>query len=284
MRAAPAADAGIVARLELARRLALDTGRQAEAFRRTADPAALAVSTKSLQDFVSAADRQSEETIRAALADAFPQDGFLGEETGGEPNADGFWVVDPIDGTANYIRGLRHWGVSIAFVRDGAVQLGCIYDAAGDRVYSALPGQGAFCGDRPVRVSGMADPTQALAIVGYSRRTPFEPYQALLARFHELGIEYRRLGSAALGLVRVADGIADLYYEAHLNSWDILAGALIAAEAGAYVAMPPLDRIIANGGAVAACTPGLAGTLDFLWEQLAESPVDGAQPKPTRLA
>lgn len=257
---------GIAARLHLACRLAGEVGREAEAFRRSADPATLAVSTKSLQDFVSAADRRAEETIRSELARVFPEDGFLGEETGGDTSAAGFWVVDPIDGTANYIRGLRHWGVSIAFVSGGAVRLGCVYDATSDGVYSAIAGRGAFCDGRPVRASTLSDPRRALAIVGYSRRTAFEAHQALLRRLHDLGMEYRRLGSAAVGLVQVADGIADLYWEAHLNGWDMLAGALIAAEAGADILMPTLDRAIVEGGPVAACAPGLWEDLGFLRE------------------
>lgn len=86
----------------------------------------------------------------------------------------------------------------------------------------------------------------------------------MLRNLHEQGFEYRRLGSAAIGLVRAADGVADLYYEAHLNSWDVLAGALIAAEAGARIWMPPLDRMLAQGGPVAASAPGLVDHLGFL--------------------
>lgn len=257
---------GIGARLDLARRLAIEVGREAEAFRRSADATALAVSTKGLQDFVSAADRHAEQTIRSALARAFPDDGFVGEETGGSGIPSGYWVVDPIDGTTNYLRGLRHWGVSIAFVHDGAVQLGCVYDCAGDRTYWAAAGGGAFCDGEPIRASGVADPHRALAIVGYSRRTSFAAHQAVLGRLHELGMEYRRLGSAAVGLVRVAAGTADLYWEAHLNGWDMLAGALIAAEAGAEVHMPPLGKAVLDGGPVVAYAPGLEGSLGFLRE------------------
>ena len=259
-----AGDAAIAARLDFARYLARSVGREANLFRNTAEPAALGVSAKGLQDFVTIADRRAEETIKAELSRAFPEDGFLGEETGGEPTQAGFWVVDPIDGTANYIRGLRHWGVSIAYVLDGQVRVGCIFDAASGNVYSASLGGGAFCESRPVRVSDRSDPTEALAIVGYSRRTSFDVYQSMLRDLYDIGIEYRRLGSAAIGLVRVADGIADLYVEAHLNSWDVLAGVLIAGEAGARVTMPPLSRMLAAGGAVAACAPGMAPHLGGL--------------------
>jgi myo-inositol-1(or 4)-monophosphatase len=260
------ADSGLAARCDLVRRLAIDVGREAEAFRQGADAETLGVATKGLQDFVTVADRRAEDRIRAELARAFPDDGFVGEETGGTGSSGGYWVVDPIDGTTNYLRGLRHWGVSIAFVRDGAVQVGCVYDAARDSVYSAIAGQGALRDGLSIRASAVSDPRQALAIVGYSRRTSFAEHQLLLGRLHEEGIEYRRLGSAALGLVRVAAGTADLYWEAHLNGWDMLAGALIAAEAGAEVLMLPVERAVAEGSPVAAYAPGLAASFAFLRE------------------
>jgi myo-inositol-1(or 4)-monophosphatase len=261
-----AADPAIVARLGFARDLARTVGREAEAFRRTADQASLSVSTKSLQDFVTIADRRAEESIRSALAQAFPDDGFLGEETGGTPTASGYWVVDPIDGTLNYIRGLRHWGVSIAFVREGEVRIGCVFDAASGNVYSAALGGGAFCEDEPVAASTRSEPSEALAIFGYSRRTSHEDFLATLSRLHDTGFEYRRLGAAAIGLVRVAAGVADLYYEAHVNCWDVLAGALIAREAGAAVEMPPLDVMLATGGPLVAYAPSLGSSMDFLRE------------------
>lgn len=174
------------------------------------------------------------------------------------------WIVDPIDGTSNYIRGLSHWGVSIAFVADGEIQIGAIFDAALDQVYSAARGGGAFREDMPVRVSKITDCREALAIVGYSRRTSFEEYQAVTRRLYEMGVDYRRIGSAALGLARVAAGVSDLYYERHLNAWDMLAGVLIAREAGAVVHIPPLDDLFAHGGQVVACGPGLHDRFAFL--------------------
>lgn len=241
-------------------------GREAMKFREGAGTSltALGVTSKGLQDFVSVADRRAEETIRQELSGAFPEDGFLGEETGGTSSTGGFWVVDPIDGTANYIRGLRHWGVSAAYVAGGAVRIGAVFDAANDRVYSATRGGGAFRDGVSISASGVSDPAQTLAIVGYSRRTGFDEYQAMTRRLHEMGIDYRRIGSAAVGLVRVADGIADLYYERHLNCWDVLAGALIAQEAGAVVSMPPLGEMLAKGGPAMACAPGLRETFAFL--------------------
>ncbi len=265
-------------RLSLAQDLARRVGRAAFEFRREAGREALKVSAKGLQDFVTVADKRAEATIRAELAVAFPQDDFLGEETGGRVTMDRCWVVDPIDGTSNYIRGLRHWGVSIAFVAEGEIQVGAIFDAAADQVYSAVRGGGAMRDGIPVRVSTVNDPSEALAIVGYSRRTSFEDYQTMTRRLHDMGVDYRLIGSAAIGLVRVADGVADLYYERHLNSWDMLAGVLIAREAGAIVHVPPLDELLAVGGQVVACAPGLAEQFAFLQSAPTRGPEGPRQP------
>lgn len=255
------ASVDLKARVRAAIDIARQVGREASAFR---DGGVLNVESKGLQDFVTIADRRAEETIRTSIARLFPGDGFMGEEGGAAPGEAGFWVVDPIDGTTNYIRGFRHWGVSMAYVADGAVHIGVIYDAAVDKIYSAVRGQGAFKDGKPIKASTVTEPTRAIAILGHSRRTDFAVYQAASQRLYDLGIDYRRMGAAAIGLVRVADGIADLYYEQHLNGWDMMAGALIAREAGAMVSMPSLDVSLSEGGPIIAGAVGLAAQLAFL--------------------
>ncbi len=257
-------DAAVNERLELARGLACRVGRDALEFREVRGRDALGTKIKSLQDFVTEADLNAERTIRSELAHHFPEDGFLGEETGGAPTSAGYWVVDPIDGTANFLRGLRHWGVSIAYVADERIQLGVVYDPPNDLTYHARAGQGAFCNDRSISVSGNVDPHTALGIVGVSRRTGFDRYLGFLRVLHDAAIEHRRIGSAAIGLARVADGVADFYYEAHLNCWDALAGMLIAQEAGARVIAPPLERFTACGGAVLCGVPAMVELIDAL--------------------
>jgi myo-inositol-1(or 4)-monophosphatase len=180
------------------------------------------------------------------------------------PSGEHFWVVDPIDGTTNFIRGFRHWGVSLAFVAHGRIQIGVIYDAAVDKVYAAIRGGGATKDGKPIRASAVSDQNRALAILGHSRRTDFAEYQEVSRLLYERGIDYRRMGAAAIGLVRVADGIADLYYERHLNGWDMMAGALIAHEAGAVVSLPSLDVALSEGGAVIAAAPGISKVIAFL--------------------
>lgn len=257
------ADAGLSRRLSVARTIARTVGREVEALQAEARRE---VAHKGFQDFVTIADQRGEQLIRAGLNEAFPEDGFIGEETGGDAFGQQFWVVDPIDGTSNYIRGLRHWGVSIAFVRDGQIEIGCIYDSTSAQVYSAARGQGAYREGHRISIPSRDGAAEGLAILGYSRRTGFDEYQALARRLYDLGMDYRRLGSAAIGLVRVASGVADLYYEAHLNCWDVMAGVLIAREAGAVVRMPPMETMLAKGGMLAAYAPGLGSELAFLGE------------------
>ncbi|MDC9835991.1 inositol monophosphatase family protein [Rhizobium binxianense] len=256
--------AAIHARSEVAISVALEVGREAARFRRGSNPGTLAVENKGLQDFVTIADRRAEQAIRDGLILRFPDDTFMGEESGGGSGEGGTWVVDPIDGTTNYIRGFRHWGVSIAFVAGGTVEIGVVYDAAQDQVFHAIRGGGAFKDGLPVHAAATVDPARALVILGHSRKTSFDDHLALLRRLHERGMDYRRTGAAAIDLVRVAEGAADLYYERHLNAWDMLAGALIAKEAGAAVAMPDVDRLLVQGGPVIAHAPGLAGEFAFI--------------------
>lgn len=125
----------IHARAEAAIRIARQVGREAASFRQQANAGTLHVENKGLQDFVTIADRRAEQAIRDGLLARFPDDTFMGEESGGQSGTTGTWVVDPIDGTTNYIRGFRHWGVSIAFVADGRIEIGVIYDAAQDKFF-----------------------------------------------------------------------------------------------------------------------------------------------------
>ncbi|TLX08172.1 inositol monophosphatase family protein [Rhizobium sp. MHM7A] len=263
---APFDAAAIRARAEAAITVALEVGRETARFRRESDPRTLAVQSKGLQDFVTTADRMAEQAIRQGLISRFADDTFMGEESGGQSEGAGTWVVDPIDGTTNYIRGLRYWGVSIAFVVGDKVEIGVIYDAAEDKVFHAVRGGGAFKDGLQIHAATTADPASALIILGHSRKTSFDEYLALSKRLHERGMDYRRMGAAAIDLVRVAEGAADLCYERHLNAWDMLAGALIAEEAGATVAMPPVGRLLAGGGPVVAHTPGLADEFAFILE------------------
>lgn len=255
-------------RVEAAIAIARNVGTETTKFRADIQPETLAVENKGLQDFVTIADKRAEQTIRKTLLEQFPDDAFLGEEGGASRNGSsgGTWVVDPIDGTTNFIRGFRHWGVSIAFVSGDEILVGVIYDATQNAVFSAIRGEGALREGKPITAAKTTEPARGIAILGHSRRTDFEDYLSISRKIYETGMDYRRMGAAAIGLIRVAEGVADLYYERHLSAWDMLAGALIANEAGAVIALPPLTQLLAHGGPVVACAPGVAKDLSFLME------------------
>ncbi len=191
------------------------------------------IASKGPQDFVTEADREAEEFIREELAAHFPQDAFLGEEDGGRWDPSGTWVVDPIDGTTNYIRGLPSWGISIAYVADGLVQLGVVHDPVHDKTYAARLGHGATLNGEPLKTPRLSgEISNALVILGTSTAIPAREHTQLVEHLFAAGVEYRRTGSAAIGLAMVAEGVAEAYYEGLLNSWDALAGMMICREAG----------------------------------------------------
>lgn len=261
MNASSPSDNSLSERLEFACNLARKVGIEALRYWNEQGVEGLGTEAKGLQDFVTKADKDAENTIRTELAREFPEDGFIGEETGGAVGSGGYWVVDPIDGTANYLRGLRHWGVSIAFVRDGKTRLGIVHDTPTDRLYYAQLGGGAFREGKPIKVSPTTDPHAALGILGASRRRSIETYLRQIRALFDAGIEHRKIGSAAIGIVRVAEGTVDFYYEGHLNSWDALAAVLIAQEAGGVIRVPDLETFMAKGGETFCATPALSDLL-----------------------
>lgn len=261
MNAKTSGDNSLSERLDFACRLARNVGLEALRYWNERGVEGLDTEAKGLQDFVTKADKDAEHTIRTELARMFPEDGFIGEETGGAVDSGGYWVVDPIDGTANYLRGLRHWGVSIAFVQDGKTRLGIVHDSPTDRLYHAQLGSGAYREGKPISVSSTKDPHAALGILGTSRRNSIEDYLRQIRALFDAGVEHRKIGSAAIGIVRMAEGTVDFYYESHLNSWDALAAVLIAQEAGAMIRVPELDAFMANGGETFCATPALSDLL-----------------------
>ncbi len=200
----------------------------------------LQVSMKGAGDFVSKADMEAERILREELMGARPNYGWLGEETGETDGADPTrrWIVDPLDGTTNFLHGLPHWAVSIALEHKGQIVAGVIFDAAKDEMFYAERGAGAWLNDsRRLRVSGRKRMIEAVFATG----VPFAAKRTLPATLKDLArlmpecAGVRRFGSAALDLAYVAAGRYDGYWERELNLWDIAAGVLIAKEAGALV-------------------------------------------------
>ena len=195
----------------------------------------VAATKSSVTDVVTEIDRASEELIRARLLAARPGDGFLGEEGGSDESGTGVrWVVDPIDGTVNFLYGLPQYAVSVAAEVDGAAVAGVVVHVPSRVVYTATLGGGAFRDGVPLAVRGPAPLGQQLVLTGFSYDAGIRGIQAaavsaLLPKVRDI----RRLGSAALDLCHVAEGTADAYVEEGLNLWDHAAAGLIAREAGA---------------------------------------------------
>lgn len=219
------------------------------------------VDSKGLQDFVTVADRQVEAFIRDQIASHFPNDAVLGEEAGLSGNSDCIWVVDPIDGTTNYMRGLPDWAVSIACCHKGQAVFGVIYAPARDDLCWAHQGQGCYHNGSPVKVSECRRNDQALILLGRSQRHPLGQYLRLIDRVIAAGMEYRRNGSAAVSLMDVALGRAEGFYESHLNAWDALAGVVLIQEAGGLVTCASVCDFIDMGSSVLAATPGIQESL-----------------------
>lgn len=249
----------------------------------SASPGGGAVRSKSTPtDPVTVVDTETERLLRDRLAELRPGDPILGEEGGGPPDPAGTpagavtWVLDPIDGTVNFVYGIPAYAVSVGVQVDGVSVAGAVADVVGDRVYSAATGQGAHVidqdGARPLRCAAVEDLSMALLGTGFGYSRQRRATQAaLLARLLPVVRDVRRIGSAALDLCMVAAGRLDAFYEHGLQPWDCAAGALIAAEAGARVTLPPAG--IEGAGLVLAAAPGIA---DALLAALNE--VDGLDP------
>ena len=222
----------------------------------------LAVDVKGHQDFVTVIDRDTETMIRTELTKPFPGDGVLGEEFGGVDTDGPLWVVDPIDGTANFIRGLADWAVSLALVEGNELHLGIVYDGGRDCLYWGRTGQGAFCEGVPVCCAGTSDLDRALIMLGTNGHTPLAHHLEDHRALDELGAAYRRHGSAATGLLMAADGRVDAYFERYLNAWDALGGLCIAKEAGASIRLPAMDAFLTSAGPVLCSTPALLDELE----------------------
>ncbi|HET7408365.1 MAG TPA: inositol monophosphatase family protein [Mycobacteriales bacterium] len=218
--------------------LALDLARRAGDLLLTQRPANLEVDTKSSPtDVVTDMDTAAERLIVGGLRAARPGDGVLAEEGASAESSTGVrWVVDPLDGTVNYLYGIPDWAVSIAAEVDGETAVGVVNDPSKKRVYAAVRGRGATCNDRPLRCSARTDLAQALVGTGFGYAADRRAAQArvldgVLPKVRDI----RRIGAAALDLCSVAAGRLDAFYERGLNPWDLAAGGLIAREAGAVV-------------------------------------------------
>jgi myo-inositol-1(or 4)-monophosphatase len=246
---------GITARLDLARAIAREASERLLAFARDR----LEIGVKGTQDYVTAADRAIEQLVRDSVAQHLPGDAVLGEEGGGG-DAERLWVVDPIDGTINFIRGLPSYAVSIAYVEAGTLELGVVQIPPLGEMFVARRGHGAFCNDRPIRVSDCTSLAAARVAAGYAQRGSKSAHLRFLGKLLHAGTDVLKVNSAAVCLAMVAAGRIDGYYERELMAWDVLAGQLLVREAGGWT-----NDFGAHGYAqkdyTIACGPALAAEL-----------------------
>lgn len=252
----------IDARLRAAKRIAREAGRLGA--RLFADGASLQVTSKGVQNVVSNADREIEALVRARLAAEFPGDAFLGEESGRGDGADpaaGVWVVDPIDGTDAFVRGMAGWCVSIAFVVGRAIEFGVLCDPINREIYLARRGGGATLNGVPLAPKPVAGFGEGIVGMGYSLRRPPAPTLAVFERLLAEQGMFQRTASGALMLAHVATGRYIGYYEAHINAWDCLAGIALVRESGGWTNDFLAGDGLYQGNALAAAVPGLEAAM-----------------------
>ena len=236
----------------------------------------LQVSVKGPGDFVSNADRRAEATLREELARARPGYGFLMEESG-EVAGDGLhrWIIDPLDGTTNFLHSIPHFAISVALERGKDVVAGMIYNPVLDEMYWAERGHGAFLNDRRLRVSARRDLSSAVIGTGipFQTRGDHPAYLKTLAAVMARTAGVRRIGAAALDLAYVAAGRFDGFWESDLNAWDVAAGILMVREAGGFVEDIDGRDTALNTGNIIATNGHLLGPLGRIVRNAAkESP------------
>jgi myo-inositol-1(or 4)-monophosphatase len=231
------------------------------AYRYFQDLESLTVESKGVQNPVTIADRDVENLIISHLSHCFPTDRFLGEESGGERCDDQVWVIDPIDGTANFVRGIPYFCVSMAYVVNQEIKIGIIYDPSRDDLFAAFQGKGATCNDQPMQVTCCQELSSAMIGFDIGPRTSMESGFKVVQQLMSQQSVTRHLGSAALALAHVADGRLDGYWNPYLNPWDVLAGQLLVQEAGGWITDFLAQDGIYKGNFTLACTPALQQVL-----------------------
>lgn len=217
----------------------------------------LQVSMKGAGDFVSKADLAAEEIIKEELLGARPTYGWLAEESGEIEGKDPTrrWIVDPLDGTTNFLHGLPHWAVSIALEHKGEIVAGVIFDAAKDEMFFAEKGAGSWMNDTRLRVSGRHRMIESIFATGlpFAGRSDLPATLQDLARLMPACAGVRRWGAAALDMAYVAAGRYDGFWERRLNAWDIAAGIVIVREAGGLIQpMDPKGHVLEDGDLICA--------------------------------
>ena len=228
----------------------------------------LVVDEKGEQDWVSEADRNVETFIRQKINEAYPDDGIVGEEHAAKTGSSGFdWVIDPIDGTTNFVNGIPAWTIVLAVVSGGQTQVGVIHEPNVGETYFGMKGAGATLNGQPMQVASSVKLESGTVSVGYSNRVEATNVVPVISALVERGAMYHRNASGALSLAYVAAGRLLGYVEEHMHAWDCLAGQLMIAEAGGVIEDQDANEMIHDGGRVIAGTPRVFDTLKGICDE-----------------
>jgi myo-inositol-1(or 4)-monophosphatase len=230
------------------------------------DGTPLEVASKQAKDYVTQIDRAAEDAVVEVIRKAYPDHAILAEESGpsaGAARTDYRWIIDPLDGTTNFIHGFPQYCVSIGVQHRGALAHAVVYDPAKNEMFTASKGRGAFLNDRRIRASRCAKLADALVATGFPFKElkRLDRYMAQLRAMMEASSGVRRAGSAALDLAYVAAGRVDAFWELGLSPWDMAAGALLVQEAGGMVADPEGKEGFLDSGDIVAAAPKLMSSL-----------------------
>jgi myo-inositol-1(or 4)-monophosphatase len=238
----------------------------------------LDVTSKQPNDFVTQIDHEAENAILEVLQEGSPDYGILAEEsglsTGRNPQSECQWIVDPLDGTTNFIHGFPQYAISIALMKNEQIEHGVIFDVNRNELFIAARGKGAFLNDRRLRVSGRLKLQEALIGTGFPYRD-FQHLDSYLRIFRELTQKtagLRRPGAAALDLAYVAAGRLDGFWEFGLSPWDMAAGSLMITEAGGYVCDPFSNADYLHSGNIVAATPRILPQLQAVIQKAGKAP------------
>jgi len=250
----------------------------------------LTITSKGPKDFVSEVDREAERTIVETLLASYPDHAILAEEgtaKGANADAENIWIIDPLDGTTNFLHGFPQYCVSIALSQRGQVTHGVIYDPVRNDLFTATRGRGAFLNDRRIRVSKRHHLRDCLIGTGFPFRdgSYLDTYLRMMKTMIEQTAGLRRPGAAALDLAYVAAGFYDGFWEVGLNAWDVAAGSLLIQEAGGLIGDLAGDGDFLHGGQVIAATPKIFAQMvtalaPFRVELLRERPPKPLDPAP----
>lgn len=224
----------------------------------------LQIETKSPNDFVTEVDRQAEVRIIDTLLKAYPNHSILAEESGEIKGSEDYrWIIDPLDGTTNYLHGFPHFAVSIACQHNGRLEHAVIYDPLKQELFTSSRGDGATLNNRRIRVTNLKTTQGALLGTGFpfKNRDQLNQFLKLFNEFFASASDIRRTGSAALDLAYVASGRLDGFWESGLQSWDIAAGALLIREAGGLVGDFRGEENYLDNGEIIAGNPRLFGDM-----------------------